>query len=137
MIKKYCDMCEKEIFEEEVNEIFEIKISIKGMGAYKTQTDYKNGNLELKKICKKCKEKIMNIIDGNRVLNKWINEMCIINEYEKTSAIDLFENYKNWANAKNEFVMKNTEFSKALSKQFNKKRNNFGFVYCGIVLKNE
>lgn len=69
------------------------------------------------------------------VLEHFIEDNFIRNENSRSSANEVFELYKKWADNTGEYKMNKNNFGKKMKEKFEWKRTNTGIVYFGIEIK--
>ena len=69
------------------------------------------------------------------VVQKWVDEVCILDANYKELSSKLFENFSNYVKANKEFQLSHTMFGRNLSKKFRKKVMSGVTYYYGLKLK--
>src|SRR6056297_1365064 len=69
------------------------------------------------------------------IVQRWINEACLIDETEYTPSSELFENFSNYVQQNKEYQLSHTMFGRNMSKKFKKGRYGGVTVYRGVILK--
>jgi putative DNA primase/helicase len=68
------------------------------------------------------------------IVQRWVNENCMLVDDMSTSSSELFENFSEYVKANKEFQLSHTMFGRNMSKKFKKGRIAGVTAYKGIVI---
>ena len=70
------------------------------------------------------------------IVQKWVDENCVIDENAREKAMDLFDNFSIYAQRNKEYQLTNTMFGRNLSKKFEKRKYLGATYYLGLRVNN-
>ena len=70
-------------------------------------------------------------------ISKFLDECTVPSFAGSVKAKDLYNVYTKWCDDNGEYKLTNTKFGQEIQKRFERKRNNSGYFYSGIVFSND
>jgi len=71
------------------------------------------------------------------IVQKWVNQNCVLIEGESTKSTVLFENFSNYVKMNKEYQLSHTMFGRNMSKKFKKMRLQGATYYKGLIIDPE
>ena len=68
------------------------------------------------------------------IVQKWVDENCIIDKDKSEKSIDLFDNFSLYVQKNREYQLTHTMFGRNLSKKFEKRKRTGSTFYLGLRL---